>query len=108
MGRAMAPQNLGTATPHGSTACARWQVWDCHGWFPCLGHQNATHQKIERGMGWVLALGGRRLYVKRNNQPKVGASGGGNIIEEAQLWQNVGGGRRIIIWGWQVEQQINK
>ncbi len=51
MGRAAAPPNLGTATPHGSTASTRWRVCDRRGWFSCLGHQKATHQKIERGTG---------------------------------------------------------
>jgi hypothetical protein len=37
----------------------------------------------------VLALGGRRLDVKRNNQPKVGVSGERIIIEETQLRWNV-------------------
>jgi hypothetical protein len=53
----------------------------------------------------VSALGGRRSDVKCNNQPKVGVSGEEIIIEETQLRQNVGGGHRIIVWGWQIERQ---
>jgi hypothetical protein len=51
MGRAVAPPNLGAATPHGSTASARWRVCDRRCWFSCLGHRNMTHQKLERGTG---------------------------------------------------------
>jgi hypothetical protein len=102
IGRAVAPPNLGAATPQGSTASAWWRVRDRHGWFPCLGHWNATHQKIRERDG-VLALGGRRSDVKCNNQPKVGVGGEGIIIEETQSRRNVWGGRRIIVWGWQIE-----
>jgi hypothetical protein len=108
MGRAVAPPNLGAATPHGSTASARWRVRDCGGWFSCLGHQNATRQKLIRERDGVSALGGRRSDVKRDNQPKVGVSGEGIIIEETRSWRNVWGGRRIIVWGWQIERQKNK
>jgi hypothetical protein len=48
------------------------------------------------------------LDVKRNNQPKVSVSGEGIIIEEMQSQRNVWGGRRIIIWRWQIEWQNNK
>jgi hypothetical protein len=48
------------------------------------------------------------LYVKCNNQPKVGVSSEGIIIEETRLRWNVWGGRRIIVWGWQIERQKNK
>jgi hypothetical protein len=72
-----------------------------------LGHQNPTHQKIREEDG-VLALGGRCLDVKCNNQLKVGVSGEGIIIEETQSRQNVWGGCRIIVLGWQIEWQKNK
>jgi hypothetical protein len=55
-----------------------------------------------------LALGGCRSNVKCNNQPKVGVSGEGIIIEETRSWWNVWGGRRIIVWVWQIEHQKNK
>jgi hypothetical protein len=48
------------------------------------------------------------LDVKRDNQPIVSVSGEGIIIEEMRLRQNMWGGRRIIVWGWQIEQQKNK
>jgi hypothetical protein len=57
----------------------------------------------------VSALGGRHLEVKRNNQSNVGVSSEGIIIEETQSQRNVWGGRRIIVWGWQiVRQKIKK
>jgi hypothetical protein len=55
-----------------------------------------------------LALGGRCLDVKCNNQPKIGVSGEGIIIEETRSRQNVWGGCRMIVWGWQIERQKNK
>jgi hypothetical protein len=55
-----------------------------------------------------LALGGRRLDVKCNNQPKVGVSNEVIIIEETRLRRNVWGGCCIIVWGWQIERQKNK
>jgi hypothetical protein len=48
------------------------------------------------------------LDVKRDNQPKVGVSSEGIIIEKMQLRRNVWGGHRIIVWGWQIERQKNK
>ncbi len=53
------------------------------------------------------------MDVKRDNQPKIGVSGEGIIgegiiIEEMRLRQNVWGGRRIIVWGWQIKRQKNK
>ncbi len=39
------------------------------------------------------------MDVKRDNQPKVGVSGEGIIIEEMRSRRNVWGGRRINVWG---------
>jgi hypothetical protein len=47
---AMAPNHSAT-TPRESCEGARWRFCDCRSWFPCLGHRNATHQEIERGVG---------------------------------------------------------
>ncbi len=69
-----------------------------------LGAPKRDPSKIRERDG-VLALGGHRLDVKRNNQPKFGVSGEGIIIEEMRSWRNVWRGRRIIVWGWQIEQQ---
>ncbi len=69
-----------------------------------LGALKRDPSKIRERDG-VSALGGRRSDVKRDNQPKVGVSGEGIIIEETQSRQNVCGGHRIIIWGWQIERQ---
>ncbi len=69
-----------------------------------LGAPKRDPSKIRERDG-VSALGGRRSDVKRNNQPKVGVSGEKIIIKEMQLWWNVWGRRRIIVWGWQIEQQ---
>jgi hypothetical protein len=72
-----------------------------------FGAPKCDPSKIRERDG-VSALGGHRLDVKRNNQPKVGVSGEGIIIEEMQLWWNVWGGRCIIVWGWQIKWQKNK
>ena len=69
-----------------------------------LGAPKRNPSKIRERDG-VSALGGRHLDVKRDNQPKVGVSGEGIIIEETQSWQNVWGGRRIIVLGWKIERQ---
>ncbi len=61
-----------------------------------------------RERDWVLALGGRRLDVKRNNQPKVGISGGGDIIEEPRPWQNLWGGAVSLFGGGKLCQQNQK
>ncbi len=42
--------NLGTADLYGPIHGARHQVCSCCSLFLCLGHQNATHQKLEKGM----------------------------------------------------------
>jgi hypothetical protein len=73
MGRAVAPPNLGAMTPYGSTASARWQVPDCHGWFSCLGHQNATRQKLERGTGSRPLVAAIRMLNATTNQKLVSA-----------------------------------
>ncbi len=46
-----------------------------------LGAPKRDPSKIRERDG-LLALGGRRSDIKRNNQPKVGVSGEGIIIEE--------------------------
>ena len=69
-----------------------------------LGAPKRDPSKIRERDG-VSALGGCRSVVKRDNQPKVGVSGEGIIIEEMRLQRNVWGGRPIIIWGWQIERQ---
>jgi hypothetical protein len=53
-----------------------------------LGAPKCNPSKIREKDG-VSALGGRRLEVKRDNQPKVGVSGEGIIIEIAA--ERVGG-----------------
>jgi hypothetical protein len=72
-----------------------------------LGAPKRSPSKIRERDG-VSALGGCHLDGKHNNQPKVGVSGEGIIIEETRSWWNVWGGCRIIVWGWQIEQQKNK
>ncbi len=69
-----------------------------------LGAPKRDPSKIRERDG-VLALGGCHSDIKRDNQPKVGVSGEGIIIEEMQSRKNVWGGRRIIVWGWQIERQ---
>ncbi len=69
-----------------------------------LGAPKRDPSKIRERDG-VSALGGRRSDIKRDNQPKVGVSGEGIIIEETQLRRNVWGGPSIIVWGWQIERQ---
>jgi hypothetical protein len=44
-----------------------------------------------RERGGVAALGGRRLNIRRNNQPKVRDHGGGDIREGARPGRNVWG-----------------
>ncbi len=72
-----------------------------------LGALKRDPSKIRERDG-VSALGGRRSDIKRDNQPKVGVSGEGIIIEETRLRRDVWGERRIIVWGWQIKQQKNK
>jgi hypothetical protein len=73
-----------------------------------LGAPKRDPSKIRERDG-VSALGGCRSDVKRDNQPKVGVSGEGIIIEETQSRRNVWGGCRIIVSGWQIEgQKIKK
>jgi hypothetical protein len=72
-----------------------------------LGAPKCNLSKIRERDG-VLTIGGHHLDVKRNNQPILGVSGEGIIIEETQLWRNVWGGRRINVWGWQIKRQKNK
>jgi len=40
------------------------------------------HIEKQRERGGALALGGRRLIMANNNQPKVGGSGRWDVIEE--------------------------
>ena len=90
------------------TKGAHGQVWRQDGWMVCLFcGQNETTSKNREEYG-ALALGGHRLDVKRNNQPIVGVSSEGIIIEETWLRWNMWGGRRIIVWGWQIERQKKK
>ncbi len=72
-----------------------------------LGAPKRDPSKI-RERDRVSALGGHRSDVKRDNQPKVGVSGEGIIIEEMRLRRKVWGGRRKIVWGWQIERQKKK
>jgi hypothetical protein len=53
-----------------------------------------------KARGGVLALGGRRLVRKYNNQPKDDVFRGGDIGEGARPgWNVCGGGRFGIVWG---------
>jgi hypothetical protein len=74
---------------------------------PLLGAPKRNPSKNRERDG-VSALGGRRSDVERDHQPKVGVSGRGIMIEEMRSRRNVWGGRRIIVWGWQMEWQKNK
>ncbi len=56
-----------------------------------LGAPKRDLSKIREKDG-VLALGGCHSDDKGNNQPKVGVSGEGIIIEETQSRRNVWGG----------------
>jgi hypothetical protein len=102
IGRAVAPPNFGALTPQGSTASARWRGLRLPWLVPLLGALKCNPSK-NRERDRVSALGGRRLDVKCNNQPKYGVNGEKIIIEETGLWWNMWGGRRIIVWGWQIE-----
>jgi hypothetical protein len=104
MGRAVAPPNLGATAPHGSLSKRPVAGLRSPRLVLLLGAPKHDPSKI-RERDRVLALGGRRSDIKRDNQPKVGVSTEGIIIEETQLQRNVWGGRRIIVWGWQIEQQ---
>ncbi len=72
-----------------------------------LGAPKRNPSKIRERDG-VSALGGRRSDVKHDNQPKVGISSEGIIIEETRSWRNVWGRCHMIVWGWQIERQKNK
>jgi hypothetical protein len=55
--------------------------------------------KINREGDGAIAVGGRRLIWKHNNQPKVGVVSGRNIGEGTRPRRNVCGGRFAVIWG---------
>ena len=46
-----------------------------------------------------MVLGGRRLIMANNNQPKVGGSGRLDVIGERVGVGSVGGLRSAIVWG---------
>jgi hypothetical protein len=74
---------------------------------PLLGSPKRNpSKKLERD--GVSALGGRRSDVKCNNQPKVGVSVEGIIMEEMRLQRYLWGGCRKIVWEWQIKRQKNE
>ncbi len=52
-----------------------------------------------RERGRVLALGGRHMNIRSNNQPKVCNHSGGDIREGARPGRNMWGSHRTIVWG---------
>ncbi len=59
--------------------------------FPLVGTPNKDASKNREGVGY-LALGGRRLVVRRNNQPIVGGSNRRDEGENARPGWCVWGG----------------
>jgi hypothetical protein len=74
--------------------------------YPLFGAPKCNPLK-NRERDEVLALGGRCLDIKCNNQLKVGISSGGDFIEEMQLGQNVWGGCHTIVLGGELSNEKN-
>ncbi len=74
---------LGSAAPYGPTQGAHgWVLWR-DGWMICLfWGQNETTSK-NREEHRASALDGRHLAATHSNQPIVGGSGRGDVVEEA-------------------------
>ena len=81
MGRAAAPLNHGAARPAGLRSLS----------LVCSFGASQRNPLNNREGGGVLALGGRRLVGKPNNQPKVGGSGRGDVRAEARWAWSAGG-----------------
>ncbi len=64
-------QNHGSAIPHESFKGTRWRVCDRCCWFLCLGHQNLTHQEIEKWVGPRPQVAANHLKNATTNQKTV-------------------------------------
>jgi hypothetical protein len=91
MGSTPVPPTNGATAPYGPMQGACGWVWWRNGWFACLGRQRKTHQKIEK-IRQALALGGRCLMIRGNNQLGVGGRVWRDVGEEARGNCSVWGG----------------
>ncbi len=73
---------------------------------PLVGMPNKDASKNREGDG-SLALGGRRLVLKRNNQPIVGGSNRRDDGEDARPGWSVWGGVFFLFWGGQLNNENN-
>jgi hypothetical protein len=52
-------------------------------WLVCLFGAPKRDALNNREMGWALDLGGRRLMITYNNQPRIGGRDNGDVRAEA-------------------------
>jgi len=83
MGRLSVPPTNGAAASYRSQARSPWSVLAAR-WLVCLFGAPKRDALKNREMGGALDLGGRRLMMAHNNQPRMGRSNNGDVRAEAR------------------------
>ena len=90
MGRLSAPPSNGAAASYRSHARHPWSGLVAR-WLVCLFGVPKREASKNREMGGALDLGGRRLMMAYNNQPRIGGSNNGDVRAEARGWESAWG-----------------
>ena len=83
MGRLSAPPTNGTTASYRSHARRPWSGLAVRCWLVCLFGAPKRDALKNREMGGALDVGGRRLMLAYNNQPRIGGRGNGDVRAEA-------------------------
>ncbi len=83
MGRLSAPPTNGAAASYRSYARRPWSGLATR-WLVCLFGAPKRDASKNREMGGALDLGGRRLMMAYNNQPRIGRSDHGDVRAEGR------------------------
>jgi hypothetical protein len=91
MGRLSLSPTNGAAASYRSHARRPWSGLAAR-WLVCLFGARKRFASKNSKMGGALDLGGRRLMMAYNNQPRIGGSDNGDVIVEAREQQSAWGG----------------
>ena len=83
MGRLSAPPTNGAAASYRSHARRSWSGLAAQ-WLVCLFGAPKRDASKNREMGGAVDLGGRRLMMAYNNQPRISGSNNGDVRAEAR------------------------
>jgi hypothetical protein len=90
MGRLPASPTNGAAASYRSHARHPWSGLAAQ-WLVCLFGAPKRDASKNREMGGALDLGGHRLMMAYNNQPRIGGSNNGDVRVQVRGWESTWG-----------------